>query len=87
MSKSYKRFPIVRQKTEDYRYLNRQLRHDKLAEIPKGGSYRKLKTKAHEWAYRWSREQAIQDWNENTWIRERYSYDKWMNYWSSFLRK
>lgn len=56
MSKSYKRFPIVRQETEDYRYLNRQLRHDKLAEIPKGSSYRKFNTKAYEWAYRWSRE-------------------------------
>lgn len=85
--KSYKKFPIVRQEKEDYRYLNRQLRHDKLAEIPKGGSYRKLNIKAHEWAYRWSREQAIQDWNEKTWIRERYSYDEWMNYWKSLLRK
>lgn len=87
MSKSYKRFPIVRQEAEDYRYLNRQLRHDKLAEISNGGSYRKFKVKSHEWAYRWSMEQAIQDWYEKTWIRERYSYEEWIEYWKSFLRK
>jgi hypothetical protein len=87
MSRSYKKFSIVRQETEDYRYLNRRLRHDKLAEIPKGGSYRRFSVKSHEWAYRWSMEQAIQDWYEKTWIRERYSYDEWLNYWKSFLRK
>lgn len=85
--KSYKRVPIVKQETEDYHYLNRQLRHDKLAEIPKGSSYKKLNKKGYEWVYRWSREQAIQDWYNKAWIRERYSYDEWMDYWSTFLRK
>ena len=36
MSKSYKRFPKLKQEKEDYHYLNRQLRRDKLAELPKG---------------------------------------------------
>lgn len=83
MSRSYKKYPIVRQETEDYHYLNRQLGHDKLAEIPKGSSYRKLQPKWNTWAYRWSKEQAIQDWYKDAWIRERYSYDEWINYWKS----
>lgn len=82
MSRSYKKYPIVRQETKDYHYLNRQLRHDKLAKIPKGGSYKKVYS-SWAWAYRWSKEQAIQEWYRNAWIRERYSYDEWIDYWKS----
>lgn len=82
MGKSYKKYPLLIQESEDYRYLNRQLRHDKLAKFPKGGSFKKHRPHCG-WAYRWSKEQAIQEYNERTWIRERYSYDEWINYWKS----
>lgn len=87
MSRSYRRYPKLIQEAEDYRYLNRQLRHDKLAEIPKGGSYKKHKPHCG-WAYRWSQEQASQDWKSKPWIRDRYSYEEWMQYWKRIcLRK
>ena len=87
MSRSYKKYPIIRQEKEDYRYLNRQIRHDKLAEIPNGGSFKKHRPHCG-WAYRWSKEQAIQEWKEKARIRQRYSYDMWINQWKSWcIRK
>jgi hypothetical protein len=87
MSRSYKKFPIVIYEKEDYRYLNRRLRHDKLAEIPNGGAYRRHSSGGGTWTGYWSKEQAIQDWKGKPWIRERYSYDEWMAYWKSSMRK
>ena len=89
MSKSYKKYPIVRQEKEDYHYLNRKLRHDKLAEIPNGGSYRKYVDKCHEWKYIWTKEQDICQYNEDEWIKERFpTLDEWINYWKTcVLRK
>ena len=83
MSKSYNKYPIVRQEKEDYHYLNRQIRHDKLAEIPRGSAYRKIKSPWH-WRYRWSKEQAFQDYYECDRIRERFpTLELWLNYWKS----
>ena len=42
MSRSYKKTPFIRQEEEDYHYLNRQIRRDKLAEIPKGSSLKNI---------------------------------------------
>lgn len=86
MSKSYKKYPIVRQEKEDYRYLNRQLRHDKLAEFPKGGSYRRHKPHWNAWTYRWTKEQAIQQYQKDKlgWIKRDFpTLDTWLNYWKS----
>lgn len=90
MGKSYKRFPIVVQERDDHRYLNRQLRHDKLAEIPKGNSYRRHRPH-YRWAYEWTKEQAIQRYeDERSWIdRKRFpSLESYLQYWKSCtLRK
>ena len=89
MSKSYKKHPIVKQEKEDYHYLNRKLRHDKLAAIPNGSFYKKYVNKCHEWKYIWTKEQAIRQYNEDEWIRERFpTLDMWINYWKTcVLRK
>lgn len=84
MSKSYKKYPIVRQEKEDYHYLNRQLRRDKLAEFPKGAAYRKHKPHYNTWCYRWTKEQAIQEYSEYDWIKRRFpTLELWLNYWKS----
>lgn len=83
MSRSYKKYPIVKQDRENYHYQNRQIRHDKLAKIPKGGSYRK---KNSFWIskYRWSKEQAIHDYYEIDVIRERFpTIELWLDHWKS----
>lgn len=84
MSRSYKHFPQIIQEKGDYHYLNRQLRHDRLAEIPKGSAYKKFNSCNGTWSYRYSKEQAIQDYYEKPWIRERYSYNEWINKWKSW---
>lgn len=84
MSRSYKKHPIVRQETEDYRYLNRQLRHDKLADFPKGSSYRRHHPHCNSWAYRWSKEQAIESYYAEDWIQRDFpTLEAWINYWKS----
>lgn len=81
MSRSYKKFPIIRQEKENYRYLNRQLRHDKLAEIPKGSSYKKFKRKCSDWAYRWSWEDAKVTYQKRRHISDMYTIDEWYECW------
>lgn len=88
MSRSYKKYPIVKQEKEYCRYQNRQLRHDKLADIPNGKSYKKFNN-CPKWIYYWSKEQAIQDYYAESKIRERFpTLELWINYWKSCcLRK
>lgn len=84
MSKSYRRYPIVIQEKEDCHYLNRRLRHDKLADVPKGGSYKKYAGKACTWTYRWTKEQAIRQYQEDEWVRTRFpTLEQWLNYWKT----
>ena len=85
MGKSYKKFPVVRQEKEDYHYLNRQIRHMKLEdEIPSGGAYRKIASKCGDWHYPWTKEQAIQEYNQYERIRKKYeTLEDWLNYWKS----
>lgn len=84
MSRSYKKFPSI--KSHEYkshiRYSNRKLRHDKLAEIPRGGAYRKNDDGAY-YKYPWYKEQAINQYYSNERIRNSYALDDWLNYWAS----
>ena len=82
MSRSYKKFPIVKQERENYHYLNRQLRRDKLAEIPNGRAYRKLNS-YFLWQYIWTREEAIEQWYAEEHIRKMYpTLEEWLQYWA-----
>ena len=83
MSKSYRKTPFIRQEKEDYRYLNRQIRHDKLAEIPNGGSYRKVNSSWRNWNYIWTWEEAKKSYYESKHIQARHStLEDWYNYWA-----
>lgn len=84
MSHSWKKYPKVTQEKKDCRYLNRRLRHDKLAEFPKGGSYRKMPNGGYGWSYRWTREQAIHKYQYecSDWIKRTFpTLELWLNYW------
>ena len=41
MSRSYKKYPVAVHEKDDMRQWNRNLRHNKNAEIPNGGFYKK----------------------------------------------
>ena len=91
MSKSYRKTPFIRQEKEDYRYLNRQIRHDKLAEIPNGGSYRKVNSSWRNWNYIWTWEEAKKQYQGcygQWYLQEKYTIEEWYNYWAKCaLRK
>lgn len=90
MSKSYKKYPLLRvTRKEDYRILNRQLRHDKLAEFPKGGSFKRHRPHWNSWAYLWTKEQAVQEYKETERIRHKFpTLEEWLDYWArTVIRK
>ena len=87
MSRSYKKYPIVRQEKENNHYLNRRIRYDRLATFSRG-SYRR-KDQFWNWSYRWTKEEAIQNYYEYARIRKQYpTLEEWLNYWAKCaLRK
>lgn len=86
MSRSYKKTPFIRQEEEDYHYLNRQIRRDKLAEIPKGSSFKKYRPHWHTWNYVWTWEQAQRDYYSYG-QNERYTLDEWHQYWERCAKR
>lgn len=87
MSKSYRQVPFIIQEKEDTHYLNRCLRHDKLAEIPNGSAYKHHKKHDGSWKYRWDWKEAkanyykMKRWQEMT-------LEEWYQCWKRWtLRK
>lgn len=88
MSRSYRKYPIVRQEKENHHYLNRRIRYDRLATFP-NSSFKRRDSHWNNWNYRWTKEEAIQEYYEEERIRDRYpSLEEWLNYWAKCtLRK
>lgn len=60
MSRSYKKYPVVRQENADKRMTNRCVRRVGLDEdIPSGGIYKKYNKGDSDYSYRWTEEEAI----------------------------
>ena len=73
MSRSYKKYPIVRQERVETKAANRYIRHNMGVEIPpKGRYYKKVKNFGLNWAYRWSLEDAKKEYYENEFIQRRW---------------
>ena len=88
MSRSYRKYPLLRVEKEDYRILNRQLRRDKLAKIPKGSSFKRHRPHWNYWAYVWTWEQAKKEYYELRYrIHERYTLEEWYQYWARCVRR
>lgn len=66
MSRSYKKFPVVRQEKEDNKYSNRKLRRDKFAEISTGGAFKRHSQYTHNGKF-WGEKDAI-----NTYYNRKY---------------
>ena len=82
MARSYKKYPVVRQEKEDYRYLNRQIRHDKFAEFPTPGAFKRHRPHWYSWHYRWTREEAIEKWHRSSACLRFPTLDEWLEYWA-----
>lgn len=72
MSRSYKKFPIIRQEKEDYNYLNRRIRRDKDAEISPGSAFKRHSPHTRTWAYPWFKEDAIEQYQNDSYFQEKF---------------
>jgi hypothetical protein len=74
MSRSYKKYPIVRQERIDPRISNRYIRHHLDVDVPmKGSRYKRMKFGGWNWAYRWSLEDAKKTYYEREYFQQKYS--------------
>ena len=73
MSRSYKKYPIVRQERADRRQSNRFIRHNLNYELPpKGRFHKKVHNDGINWAYYWSLEEAKKNYFESKYLQQRY---------------
>lgn len=78
MSRSYKRYPIVRQERVDKKTWNRAIRNIKFDYSLKGSQYKKVMLNWDTWKYRWTLEEAIKDYQPS----ERFpTLVSWILYW------
>ena len=82
MSKSYKRFPIIRQEKVDKHLTNRKLRCMDIDYCLKGGQYKKIATNCWKWEYPWFYEDAIGLYEYSERTREMYpDKEDYINFW------
>lgn len=73
MSKSYKKYPIVRQERADSRQSNRYIRHNIDYDMPRKGKFhKKVHANGMNWAYYWSLEDAKKTYYESEWFQKRF---------------
>lgn len=74
MSKSYKKYPIVRQERADSHQSNRYIRHNMDYELPlKGKQHKKVHNDGYNWAYYWSLEDAKTTYFKSSYWQGRFS--------------
>ena len=78
MSRSYKRYPIVRQERVDKKTWNRAIRNIELNYSLKGSQYKKVMPNWDTWKYLWTLEEAVRDYQPS----KRFpTLDSWILYW------
>lgn len=79
MSRSYKKYPIVRQERADRRQSNRFIRHNLDYEIPhKGKFHKKIHAGGINWAYYWSLEEAKKNYFESELWQKHYTFEEYL---------
>ena len=89
MSRSYKKYPLsrVEKRFDDKKRNNRHFRRNlKMEQISNGSSYKKYK-KEDTWTCYWSKEQAIQDYYADERIQRTNTFEEWLQYWESCVRR
>ena len=88
MSRSYKRYPVVKIEKVDKQVWNRMVRNYKVDYALRHAQYKKIHTNYDDWKYRWSLDNAIDDYYRKDYIRKQYKLDVWIDYWKKCcLRK
>ena len=92
MSRSYKRYPKVKQERltkSDKIILNRRLRHLDVQVAYRGSQYKRRLPNWETWQYRWTWEEAVEDWHNYSFLRIQYpTLESYRNYYEAcVLRK
>ena len=94
MSRSYKKYPIVKDSCDKAmkRFANKKVRH--IEELPKKGNAYKKCFESYDicdWKWEWTREEAINEYesaDENSYIRKRYeTLEKYLLYWEKCTKR
>ena len=82
MSKSYKKFPVVRQEKIDKKESNRRLRNLDIDYCLKGNQYKKIACVGWNWSYPWTLEEAIAMYETDERIQRMHpTKEDYINYW------
>lgn len=93
MSRSYKKYPIRKQKNDKSakRQANRKVRRTK--DVPSGKAYKKYYNSydIYDYGFRWSRIQAIIEYfneYEYSWLKQRYkTLEEYLIYWEKCVKR
>lgn len=78
MSRSYKKYPIIRQERVDKKVWNRAVRNLELDYSLKGSQYKKIIPNFDTWAYPWTLEEAVKNYIPS----DQYpTLKSWIEYW------
>ena len=96
MGKSYKKTPIIKENGSSKKQMktiaNKSVRSklkDLDFEIANGNAYKKEYESYDiaDYIYRWTRKDAIEAYNDESWIREKYTFDEWINVWEKQMHR
>ena len=89
MSRSYKKHPRVKDPANKYekRFANKKVR--KTNNVPSGGGYRKIycSWEISDYCWIWTKEQAIQEWEEGNVYSGFKTLKEYLNYWEKCTRR
>ena len=86
MSRSYKKHPWitdhhVKTTSERKQFANKKVRNTE--DLPNRGAFKKV-SEAYDicdWSYRWTKEEAIEEYYRSSLLQERYTIKEWLKYW------
>lgn len=83
MAKSRRKYPIVKQEKFNKHMGNRKLRNMCIDFPLKGGQYKRITKNFALWKYRWTWEDAVENWKNNTYdVRDRHAnFEEYRDYW------
>ena len=89
MSKSYKKFPIVRQDKFNKKEWNRKVRRLDIDYSLKGNQYKKVFINFNSWKYPWFLEEAIEQYqNSDRFPNNEFpTLESWIEYWKNCCRR
>lgn len=86
MSRSYKKHPWitdhhVKTSSEMKKFANKKVRHTK--DLPNGKAFKKVSESYDlcDWRYRWTKQEAIDEYYRSPFLQEQYTIKEWLKYW------